>query len=135
MRIKYEFLTGEIVEVEVPDNIGEVSIELDRDIFNSDRRETRRHNSVENLQEQGVQMADESVDVVSIIEKQETSQALHKALDKLLPQQWDLIQKVFFEGRPMADIAREEGVTSKAIQNRINKIKTQLRKEIEKNLL
>ncbi|HBP63116.1 MAG TPA: hypothetical protein DD730_02320 [Desulfosporosinus sp.] len=37
MRIKYEFLTGEIVEVEVPNDIGGVTIELDRRISNSDR--------------------------------------------------------------------------------------------------
>ncbi len=135
MKVKYEFLTGEIVEVEVSNDIGEVSIELDREIHNSDRREIRRHNSVDKLQVQGIQIADGSVDVVSIIEKKETREALYNALNKLLPQQRELIHKVFVEGRSMADIAREGCVTAKGIQNRINKIKTQLRKEIEKDLL
>ena len=135
MKIKYEFLTGEIVEVEVPNDIGEVSIELCRDTYNSDRRETRRHSSVEIMQAQGAQIADESIDVVSMIEEQETKEILYNALEKLLPQQRALIHKVFFEGRQMADIAREERVTAKGIQNRMNKIKTQLRKEIEKDLL
>lgn len=135
MKIKYEFLSGEVVEVDVPNNIGEISIELDRKIYNRDQTETRRHNSVENMQEQGIQIADESVDVVSIIEKQETNQALDKALDKLLPQQRELIQKVFFEERTMADVAREEGVSSKAIQDRVNKIKARLRKLVKNNFL
>ena len=122
MKVKYEFLTGEIVEVEVSNDIGEVSIELDREIHNSDRREIRRHNSVDKLQVQGIQIADGSVDVVSIIEKKERREALFNALGKLLPQQRELIQKVFFEGRPMADIAREEGVYEGAVRNRLRKI-------------
>lgn len=135
MKIKYEFLTGEFVEIEVPEAIGEVAIAIDKEIYNSNRRETCKHNSVEKMQEQGIHIADESVDVVSIVEQQEKNEVLYNALDKLLPQQLELIQKVFFEGKTMADIAREEGVSAKAIQNRINKIKTQLKKEIEKKLL
>ena len=134
MKIKYEFVTGESVEIEIEDNIGEVSIELDNDIYNSDHRETRRHNSVEDMKERGNQLTDGSTDISTIIEQQEMRKDLIRALNKLLPQQRELIHKVFIEGRSMADIAREECVTAKGIQNRINKIKTQLKKEIDKNL-
>lgn len=58
MKIKYEFLTGEIIEVEAPDNVGEVSIEIEKSIYNSDQKETRRHNSFDALSEQGIQIAD-----------------------------------------------------------------------------
>lgn len=128
MKIKYEFLTCEVVEVEVPEDMGEISIDLDRDIFNSNRRETRRHNSVEKLEEQGIQIADKNVDVVSIIENQETNKALYKALDKLSPQQKELIQKVFFEGTPIVVVAEELGITKQACNNRLNKIYKQLKK-------
>ncbi|MBC2727103.1 sigma factor-like helix-turn-helix DNA-binding protein [Desulfosporosinus sp.] len=134
MKIKYEFVTGESVEIEVPDDIGEVSIEIDRVIYNSDHRETRRHNSVENLQEKGIHLVDQRVDVVSTIESLETNESLHNALIRLLPQQQELIKKVFIEGRSMASIAREEGVTAKAIQDRVNKIKRRLKKIIKKDL-
>lgn len=135
MKIKYEFLTGEIVEVEVPEAIGEVAVALDRDIFNSNRRERRRHNSMENMQEKGHQLQDKRSNILFLLEQQELTEALHKALDKLLPQQQELIKKVFFEERTMAEIAREEGVNAKAIQDRIKKIKFKLRKIIENNLL
>jgi len=127
MKVKYEFVTGESVEIEVPDNIGEVSIELDRQIYNSDHKETRRHKSIENLQAQGNQLADGSPDIPSIIERKEMSQALHNALEKLLPQQRELIQKVYFEGRPLVDIAREEGVDKSAISHRLKRIYVKLR--------
>lgn len=128
MKVKYQFVTGEIVEIEVPNDIGEVSIELDKDSYNSNHKETRRHNSVENMQAQGTQIADESVDVVSAIEKKETSEALNNALDKLLPQQRELIQKVHFEGVQMVAIAREEGVDKSAISHRLKRIYQQLKK-------
>lgn len=127
MNIKYEFLTGEIVDVKVPDEIAEVSIELDRDIYNSNHRETRRHNSVENLQEQGIQVIDKWADVISAIEKLETSEILQNALDNLLPQQRALIYKVFIKGMSISSIAREEGVNEGAIRNRLRKIYKKLK--------
>lgn len=114
------------------DNIGEVMDQIDRDIYRSNRRETNKHNSVEVLEEKGIQLSDESVDMVSLIEQQEMREALHKALGKLLPQQRDLIQKVFFEGKTLTDIARDEGVTYQAIQDRLNKIREKLKKSIAK---
>ena len=44
MNIKYEFITGEVVEIEVPDYMGEVSIEIEKQDYNLNRKETRRHN-------------------------------------------------------------------------------------------
>lgn len=128
MKIKYEFLTGEVVEVEVPGDITELSVELDRNTLNSNRRETRRHSSVESLQEQGIQIADDSADVGSIIEQQEMKKALYDALDKLMPQQRELIQRVFFEGESIVAVAEELGITKQACNNRLNKIYKQLKK-------
>lgn len=51
MRINYEFLTGERLEIEVDDNIGEVIIEMEKMQSRRNRSETRRHNSLEFMQE------------------------------------------------------------------------------------
>ena len=110
------------------DDIGEVSVSIDKEICKNNRRETRRHNSFENMPAQGSQMADESADIVSFIEKQETNKTLKDALDKLLPQQRELIQKVFVEGVSVSDIAREQGVDKSAISHRLNRIYQQLQK-------
>ena len=39
MKIKYEFVTGEVVEVEVEENIGKVIMELDRVEYNNEKKE------------------------------------------------------------------------------------------------
>lgn len=127
MNIKYEFLTGEVIEVEVADNIGEVLIEIEKDDYNSDRRETRRHNSIEGKQEKKLQFQAAGADIVTIIEEKEVSDNLHNALNKLLPQQKDLVQKVYFEGMSIAEIALNEGVGESAIRDRFKRIYKKLK--------
>ena len=92
MNIKYEFITGEVVEIEVPDYMGEVSIEIEKQDYNLNRKETRRHNSIEVMEEQGSQFKDYRIDILDEIEEKEINDELHKALDKLLPQQKELIE-------------------------------------------
>lgn len=127
MNIKYEFLTGEIIEIEVSDDIAEVAIEIERDTYNSNRRETRRHNSIEDMQSLGVQFKDIESDAANIVEEKENKETLHNALDKLLPQQKELVQKVFFQGMSIVQIARAEGVNEAAIRNRLKKIYKKLK--------
>lgn len=130
MKIKYEFVTGESVEIEVMDSVAEVAAAIDRDIKNNNRRERRIHSSVEELAENGIQLADDRADIHSAVEEHEVKMALHKALDQLLPQQKELIQKVFFEGKSISEIAREENVYESAIRNRLNKIYKKMKKSL-----
>lgn len=135
MKIKYEFLTGEVLEIEVSHDIGEVSIEIDSEIYNGDRRETRRHESYSNDNGKHDVLEDLSVDVEAEVLKSLEYEVLYKSIKMLQPQQQKLVYKMFFEEWSMADIAREEGVSPKAVQSRVNKIKDRLRKIIENNLL
>jgi RNA polymerase sigma-70 factor (ECF subfamily) len=128
MIIKYEFLTGEVVEVEVADDIGEISVEIDRNIYNSNRRETRRHNSIFTMEEKGHQLKDDSCNIEVDLEEKERTENLKRALEKLLPQQRDLIQKVFYEELSIVEIAKQEGVSEAAIRNRLKKIYKKLKK-------
>lgn len=122
MHIKYQFLTGETVEVDVPDHIGEVSIAIERDVQNSDRRETRRHDSISRMEEAGCQFADASVSVAELLLRNEDNRQLFDAVRHLLPQQQELIWQVFYEEMALAAIARESGVTEGAVRHRLSKI-------------
>lgn len=127
MNIKYEFVTGEVVEVEVSDYIGEISIEIERENFNINRKETRRHNSIEVMEEQGSQFKDHKIDIFSEVEKKEISDSLYKALNKLLPQQKELIEEIFINEKTIVKVAEEHGVTEAAIRNRLKKIYKKLK--------
>ena len=121
MKISYEFVTGEIVEIEVPENITKVSIEIDRDIYNHNRSETRRHNSIDYMEESGLQFEDNSVDIVLELEQKEVIDEIEQALDILLPEQKELIEKVFYKNMKIVDIAAASGVTEAAVRNRLKK--------------
>lgn len=131
MKIKYEFVTGESVELEVPKTMEQIIIGFDKELKNSDRRETRRHNSVEDLDGKGIQLADDRIDIATLVEQQELKEALKEAMEQLLPQQRELIQQVFFNGKSIAKLARSEGVDERAIRNRLNKIYTKLKKLLQ----
>ena len=127
MFIKYQDATGNLIEIEVSEVIGEVSIEIDKEMANRNRRETRWHNSISRMEEAGVQFADESIDVAELLLENEANRKLHAAMNKLLPQQKELIRQVFFEERSLVEIARETGVTVGAIWNRLQKIYKRLK--------
>ena len=49
MKITYEFVTGEVSEVEVDVRLGGMLLDLDRQQYNNDQKETRRHVSLDGM--------------------------------------------------------------------------------------
>ena len=49
MKITYEFVTGEVSEVEVDEHLGGMLLDLDRQQYNNDQKETRRHVSLDGM--------------------------------------------------------------------------------------
>ena len=126
MKIKYESVTGEVMEIDVPNEVAEIFIEIEDSAKKQERKETRRHVSLSVLESKGIQMS-ENTDIENhIIEVQKTEQ-LQEALKMLLSEQQKLIFKVFFCEKSIAEIAKEEGVTRQAIYERLNKIYRKLK--------
>lgn len=125
MKIKYEF-ADETVEIEVTDEWGSILIDLDRQDYNTEHRETRRHCSLDALNlDDALLPSDE--DVLGDLVATEERERLYAAIGKLEPRQQKLIRQVYFEGRSFTSIALEEGVDrtaiSKATQRAIKKLK------------
>ena len=53
MKVRYEFVNGEISEIEVDDNLGELLVDFDRQEYNNNHRETRRHTSLDGMEYEG----------------------------------------------------------------------------------
>jgi RNA polymerase sigma-70 factor (ECF subfamily) len=128
MKIKYEFATGEVIEIEVDEAVGDVVIELERDEYNGNRRETRRHESYSDDNDKQEILVDKSVDVMGTVEKRFEYENLNKAMEHLQPQQQELVRRIFFEGEPIVAVAKDLGITKQACNNRLNKIYNQLKK-------
>ena len=129
MKIRYEFVTGEFSEIEVDDSLGELLVDFDRQQYNNDHKETRRHVSLDGMEYEGELFASVA-DTADEVERREELAQLMRAMEALSPSQRELVQKIFFENQKIVDIAREEGVSHAAIHDRLKRIY----KKIKNNL-
>ena len=127
MKIRYEFVTGEFSEIEVDESLGELLVDFDRQEYNNDHKETRRHVSLDGMEYEG-ELFSSVADTADEVERREELARLMRAMEALSPTQRELVLKVYFEKVRITDIARAEGVTEAAIRNRLKKIYARLRK-------
>lgn len=128
MKIKYEF-ANEAVEIEVEEKWATIILDLDREEYNGNHRETRRHCSLDALNLDDALLPSD-VDVFEAVADTEGKRNLYQAINKLSPQQRKLIWRIYFQGEHPADIARELGVSKTAIHNRLQRIFCQLQKNL-----
>lgn len=128
MKIKYEF-ANEAVEIEVEEKWATIVLDLDREEYNDNHRETRRHCSLDAMNVDDTLLPSD-VDVFEAVADAEGKRNLHQAIEKLSPQQRELIGRIYFQGEHPADIARELGVSKTAIHNRLQRIFCQLQKNL-----
>ena len=129
MKISYEFVTGEVSEVEVDERLGGMLLDLDRQQYNNDQKETRRHFSLDGTDYEGEQFAS-AEDTEREAVRREDMARLYSAMEVLSPSQRELVEKVYFEERKITDIAREEGVSKQSVHERVQRAL----KKLEKNL-
>ena len=105
--------------------------ECNRPTYNNQQTETRRHVAIEALDPEGDHLAG-SQDVEADFREEDFAD-LYRAIEKLRPQQRDLIRKVFWEDMKQIEIARTEGVDESAISWRMARIYARLKKYLEKD--
>ena len=94
--------------------------------FNRNHTETRRHILLSAYDPEGQSVAGD-FDVRSKLLVEDYAD-LRKAMEKLRPQQRELLRRIFWEGERQVDIAREEGVGNSVISERMRRIYKKLRK-------
>ena len=116
MKIKYEFVTG-AVEVEVTDDWGTILVDLDRQEYNINHKETRRHCSLDAYnQDDALLPSDE--DVVRDILAAEDNQQLFEAIAHLDVEQQELVRAIFFRMMSVSEYAKRHGITQPAASQR-----------------
>lgn len=93
-----------------------------------ERRETRRHQSLERSMASGFDIIDESTDIEEETLRKIDAEKLRQALQMLEPQQKWLLEQIFVKGKSKVEIARELGVWKTAISNRLQKIYRRIKK-------
>lgn len=129
MEIEYKFVTGEKIHIEVYGEFEEIMLELDKNIKNNDRKETRRHESL-SLFDKDENNMDANVDVYEDVIKSLDRDRLYYAIQKLKPHEQELIHKLYLDEHSIsqAEYARILGVTENAIKQRAKWLKNKLKK-------
>ncbi len=106
-----------------------VDEECNKPTFNSHHRETRRHVPLEALDPEGDHIPDDaSLEEAAFSDDWDD---LYRAIERLRPQQKELIRKVFWDETTQADVARAEGLSQQALHNRMARIYERLKKYLE----
>lgn len=128
MKITYKFVTGEVAEVEVSEEIGAVIVDLDRLEYNNNHKETRRHYSLEGKVYEGMDYAVEDPGLEALFAGPTDEERLHAAIRQLSPDQKEMVRAIYFENVSVNDYAARMGVTQSAISHRLQTVKKKLKK-------
>ncbi len=130
--VKLEYIDdeGNVSEVEVSKQFAEKYMEWRKKEKRIERKETRRHVSRDMLLEKGWEFATNEPSSLEEKIRQEKINKVVDALFTLTEKQRNLVKEVFYEGVPMVEIARREGVDSSAIRHRMKRIRDRLRKQL-----
>lgn len=127
MKIQYKFV-NETISIDVPDDWGEILIDLDRQEYNNDHKETRRHYSLEGKVYEGMDYAVEDSGLEALFAGPTDEERLRAAIQKLAPDQQAMIRAIYFNGISVNDYAARMGVTQSAISHRLQTVKKKLKK-------
>ena len=125
---RYHFSNGETISIDVPDDWGEILIDLDRQEYNNEHKETRRHYSLEGKVYEGMDYAVEDPGLEALFAGPTDEERLHAAIQKLDPGQQAMIRAIYFEGVSVNDYAARMSVTQSAISHRLQTVRKKLKK-------
>lgn len=113
MKIQYVF-ADETVEIDVTEEWASVLVELDRQEFNNNHAEKRRHCSLNALNADG-NLIPADVDIFQDILEREDTLELHDAIQQLTPTQREIINALYFEGVTATAYSKQKGISHPAI--------------------
>ena len=119
--------TAKILEG-LDENIRHEYIVAEYQTYLNERKETRRHQSLNLSLDNGCEFEDEDSSPEEKLIQNETYEELHKAISTLTKEQQWLINEVYFKGRSQIEIAKELGVSKVAICRRFERIFEKIKK-------
>lgn len=123
MKFKYKF-NNETIEIEVTDAWGVILLDFDRQEKNNNQTEKRRHCSLNALDQDDNLLPADGDFSTEFADKEE----INFFLEQLLPRQRYLLEQVHMHGRPLSEIAVEEGVSVAAISQALKRAEKAFKK-------
>lgn len=133
--IRYEFITEEIVEIEISDEWGEKLKSVKREQWKLDKREERHSVNFADLDGKEEYFADSKDDPSAMIEeeryrdyKADHERRIAKAFSELSVSQRELLKALYEDGMTETEYASKLGISQAAVARRLNRIKRKLEK-------
>ncbi len=117
-----------LIDVEVTEDFAKEYEEMLEKEKKIERKETRRHQSLDASMDGGFDFEDKKKDLFEEVCFRVDSKKLRYAISKLNTEQQKLVYRVYFLGERQSSIAREMGIDRTSIRDRLSVI----RKKIEK---
>ena len=133
VKITYRSADGHVEEIEVEKEVAETIKELDRQEYNNNQKESRRHVTFD-VSEELAWLAVEDQRLARLLGGVTDEEMLYDAIGELNPKQQELIFSVFFKNISISEIARRSGVSQPAISQRVQTAINKLKKLLPKTL-
>ena len=114
--IRYTFADGHTEEIEVADEFAEQYAEQEHRDKLVERKETRRHQSLDKSMEHGFDVPDLRVDIQAEIERRELSEQLKTALHTLTDRQRTVFLRYALDGLSFREIGDELSVAKNVVR-------------------
>lgn len=133
MKIEYRFVTGEKAAIEINGDFEEIILELDKEEYNCNRKETRRHKSL-SLSDKSIENMSLSSDICDDVFKNFDKEKLHNAISRLKPNEQELLHKVYLDLDKIniTKYANSLGVKPTVLWKRLERIRKKLKNILNK---
>lgn len=128
--ITYRFADGTRKEIEVTEEFAAEYAKMEYQNALIERKETRRHQSLDKSLEHGFDFPDPTVDITEMAERRELSDEIHKALNALTEKQRKVFELYVSEGLPFRAVGERMGLGTYTVRdyfyNAVKKLKKRL---------
>lgn len=129
--INFNFNDGTKSTVNVDDEFYNEYEKLEIESKRIERKETRRHISMNVFEEQGIEFEDKNSFVeLKFLEKEKKTEVI-KAIKKLTSKRQRLVCEVFYQNKSLSEIAKEQGKSKSAITQQMQVIYKHLKKNLK----
>ena len=123
----YKFADGTKSVVEVTDELYDILTEMDKQERHGNRRETRRHVSLESLADMSLEPSVLDEYFEDNVFGNMNNERLQEGFAKLLPTQQNLLCRLFVERKTVTEVAQEDGIAVCSVSKKLERIYKKLK--------
>ena len=130
MEFTYKTATGNIT-IDVPEEWVAILKDYDRQEYNNDHAETRRHYHLDACEYEGEDFADKDDTIERLLEADAAKRTVNPLLEKLTPVQHDVIDALFYRHMTVTEYAANKGITKASVVDARNAALKKMKKYLK----